>query len=133
MTYPLAIAAIVLLLFVSAFFAGSETALTAVSRGRMHQMEKDGSRAAKDVNKLLADREGMIGALLLGNTFVNILISSLATLMLVYMPTFGPAAMMPPRIIEPGAITGPLGTPSTHSHAVSGTTPEPTLATHRSP
>jgi Mg2+/Co2+ transporter CorB len=88
MTFPLAIAAIVLLLFVSAFFAGSETALTAVSRGRMHQMEKDGSRAAHDVNRLLADREGMIGALLLGNTFVNILISSLATLMLA--TTFGP-------------------------------------------
>jgi Mg2+/Co2+ transporter CorB len=88
MTFPLAIAAIVLLLFISAFFAGSETALTAVSRGRMHQLEKDGSRAAHDVNRLLADREGMIGALLLGNTFVNILISSLATLM--FAATFGP-------------------------------------------
>ncbi len=88
MTFPLAIAAIVLLLFISAFFSGSETALTAVSRGRMHQMEKDGSRAAHDVNRLLADREGMIGALLLGNTFVNILVSSLATLMLA--ATFGP-------------------------------------------
>ncbi len=84
---PLAIGAIVLLLFVSAFFSGSETALTAVSRGRMHQMETDGSRAARDVNRLLADREGLIGALLLGNTFINILISSLATMML--EATFG--------------------------------------------
>lgn len=70
---------IALLLVVSAFFSGSETALTAVSRGRMHQLEKDGSRAARNVNRLVADREKMIGAILLGNTFINILASSLAT------------------------------------------------------
>ena len=74
--------AIVALLALSAFFSGSETALTAVSRGRMHQLEKDGSRAARDVNALIADRENMIGAILLGNTFINILVSSLATAML---------------------------------------------------
>ena len=39
-------AAIVVLMVASAFFAGSETALTAVSHGKMHQLEKDGSRAA---------------------------------------------------------------------------------------
>lgn len=74
--------AILVLLAVSAFFSGSETALTAVSRGRMHQLEKDGSRAAEHVNKLIADRENLIGAVLLGNTFVNILVSSLATAVL---------------------------------------------------
>jgi Mg2+/Co2+ transporter CorB len=74
--------AIVLLLVISAFFSGSETALTAVSRGRMHQMEKDGSRAARAVNRLVADRERLIGALLLGNTFINILASSLVTALL---------------------------------------------------
>ena len=47
--------------------------------GRMHQLEKDGSRAARDVNRLVGDRERMIGAMLLGNTFINILASSLAT------------------------------------------------------
>jgi Mg2+/Co2+ transporter CorB len=73
---------IALLLVISAFFSGSETALTAVSRGRMHQMEKDGSRAARNVNRLVADREKLIGALLLGNTFINILASSLATQLL---------------------------------------------------
>ena len=41
---------IVILLVFSAFLSGSETALTAVSRARMHQLEKDGSRAAHDVN-----------------------------------------------------------------------------------
>jgi Mg2+/Co2+ transporter CorB len=73
---------IVLLLVCGAFFSGSETALTAVSRGRMHQLEKDGSRAARNVNRLVADRERLIGALLLGNTFVNILASSIATMVL---------------------------------------------------
>jgi Mg2+/Co2+ transporter CorB len=48
----------------------------------MHQMEKDGSRAARNVNRLVADREKLIGALLLGNTFINILASSLATQLL---------------------------------------------------
>src|SRR3954470_1690297 len=71
--------AIALLLLVSGVFSGSETALTAVSRGRMHQLEKDGSRAAANVNRLVANRERMIGSVLLGNTFINILASSLMT------------------------------------------------------
>jgi Mg2+/Co2+ transporter CorB len=75
-------APIAILLVFGAFFSGSETALTAVSRGRMHQLEKDGSRSARDVNRLVADRERLIGALLLGNTFVNILASSVATMLL---------------------------------------------------
>ncbi|HEY2032131.1 MAG TPA: HlyC/CorC family transporter [Rhizomicrobium sp.] len=70
---------ILLLLIVSGFFSGSETALTAVSRGRMHQLEKDGSKSARDVNYLVGDRERVIGAILLGNTFLNILASSFAT------------------------------------------------------
>ncbi len=84
----LSFAPIALLLAIGAFFAGSETALTGVSRGRMHQLEKDGSRAARDVNRLMEDRERMVGALLLGNTFVNILASSLATSVL--ESRFGP-------------------------------------------
>ena len=84
----LAFAPIFLLLCLGAFFAGSETALTAVSRGRMHHLEKEGSRAARDVNLLTENRERMVGALLLGNTFVNILASSLATVIL--QSSFGP-------------------------------------------
>src|ERR1700744_892145 len=77
-----AIAPIILLLAISALFSAAETALTAVSRGRMHQMEQDGSRAAARVNRLVGDRERMIGAILLGNTFINILASSLTTALL---------------------------------------------------
>jgi Mg2+/Co2+ transporter CorB len=85
------IAAIVILLAISAFFSAAETALTAVSRGRMHQLEKDGSKAAAHVNKLVANRERMIGAVLLGNTFINILTSSLATATL--ETKYGPRAV----------------------------------------
>jgi Mg2+/Co2+ transporter CorB len=85
------IGAIALLLLISAFFAGSETALTAVSRGKMHQLEKEGSPAAADINYLVLDRQRLIGALLLGNTFVNILASSLATMLL--EANFGPRAV----------------------------------------
>jgi Mg2+/Co2+ transporter CorB len=77
-----AAAPIILLLIFSAFFSAAETSLTAVSRGRMHQLEQDGSRAARRVNRLMANREGMIGAVLLGNTFINILASSLTTMLL---------------------------------------------------
>jgi len=71
--------AVLVLLAFSAFFAGSETAMTAVSPGKMHQLEIDGSRAAACVNRLVANRERLIGAVLLANTFINILASSLAT------------------------------------------------------
>jgi len=76
------IAVIIMLLFVSAFLSGSETALTAVSPATMHRLEQHHSRAAHCVNVLLADRGRMIGAILLGNTFINILVSSLATSLL---------------------------------------------------
>jgi len=67
------------LLAVSALFAAAETALTGASRARMHQLDRDGDQPAKRVNRLLADRETMIGALLLGNSLINIGASALAT------------------------------------------------------
>ena len=71
--------AILILLSLSGFFSGSETALTAASRSRMHQLEKDGDTRAGLVNRLIADRERLIGSILLGNNLVNILASALAT------------------------------------------------------
>src|SRR6476661_7444315 len=75
----LAAAAILICLLLSFFFAGSETALTASSRAAMLRLAQDGNRQAGIVNRLLAARERLIGALLLGNNAVNILASSLAT------------------------------------------------------
>jgi len=79
----LTMAAIGLLLCLSAFFSGSETALTAASRPRLHQLESDGNRRAELVGRLLMEKERLIGAILLGNNAVNILASSLATYLFV--------------------------------------------------
>ena len=70
---------VVVCLRLSAFFAGSETALTASSRASMARLEKQGNPRAGIVNRLLTQRERLIGALLLGNNAVNIAASSLAT------------------------------------------------------
>jgi Mg2+/Co2+ transporter CorB len=75
----LSILVVLVCLLLSAFFAGSETALTASSRVSMHRLEKDGNRHARLVNRLVDARERMIGALLFGNSAVNIAASSLAT------------------------------------------------------
>jgi Mg2+/Co2+ transporter CorB len=75
----LALAVVLVCILLSAFFAGSETALTASSRAAMHRLEKQGNRRATLVNRLVEARERMIGALLFGNNAVNIAASSLAT------------------------------------------------------
>ncbi len=66
-------------LLLSAFFAGSETALTASSRASMARLEKHGNKRAAIVNRLLQQRERLLGALLFGNNAVNIAASALAT------------------------------------------------------
>lgn len=78
---------VLLLIVLSAFFSGSETALTAASRARMHALALEGNEHAKKVNRLLAAPERIIGTVLLGNNLVNILASALATSLLVR--TFG--------------------------------------------
>jgi len=83
--------AIALLLVVSALFSGSETALTAASRARMLQLQRKGSRRAAVVNRLMADKERLIGGILLGNNLVNILASSLATSAMIGL--FGPSGV----------------------------------------
>ena len=67
------------LLCFSGFFSGSETALTAASRARMHAAEKDGDSRAGIVARLLNMRERLLGGILLGNNMVNILASVLTT------------------------------------------------------
>ena len=73
--------AILLLLVLSAFFSGSETALTASSRGKLRSMADKGSRGAETALKVTEDNERLIGSVLLGNNLVNILAASLATSM----------------------------------------------------
>ncbi len=84
--------AILALLAMSGFFSGSETALTAASRARMHQIERSGDPRAGIVARLLQSRERLIGALLLGNNLVNILASALATSL--FLRLFGDAGVV---------------------------------------
>ena len=69
----------------AAFFAGAETAITGVSRSHMQLLEKEGSRRAALVNKIRERKDRVIGAMLLGNTLVNILASAFATSVLINM------------------------------------------------
>ncbi|OSQ39472.1 HlyC/CorC family transporter [Thalassospira mesophila] len=82
------IVVIFILLMLSAFFSGSETALTAASRPIMHHKEQDGDVRAGIVNRLRERQERLIGAILLGNNLVNILASAMATSVMI--STFGP-------------------------------------------
>ncbi len=75
----LILAAIAVLLLLSAFFNASETSLTAASRARMHALEQEGNSRARLVNRLLRQPEKMIGAVLLGNTLVDVLAAALAS------------------------------------------------------
>lgn len=74
---------IIVLLVLSGLFSGSETALTAASRPRMHQLEKQGNRRAAVVNRLRDRQERLISGILFGNNLVNILASALATSLLI--------------------------------------------------
>ena len=73
------VGAILLLLVISGFFSGSETALTASSRGKLKAQSDKGDAGAERALELTEDNERLIGAILLGNNLVNILAASLAT------------------------------------------------------
>jgi len=70
---------IFLLILLSAFFSGSETALTAVSEARIHELALQGSKRAMIIEKILIKKEKMISTILIGNNLVNIIASVYAT------------------------------------------------------
>ena len=80
-SFWLTVAAILVLLALSAFFSGSETALTASSRAKLRALADRGERGARTALAATEDSEHLIGAVLLGNNVVNILAASLATAM----------------------------------------------------
>lgn len=73
------VGSILALLILSGFFSGSETALTAASRGKLKSKAEKGSKGAERALHITEDSERLIGAVLLGNNLVNILAASLAT------------------------------------------------------
>jgi Mg2+/Co2+ transporter CorB len=69
-----------LLILISGFFSGSETSMMAINRYRLRHLSRIGHRGARSVSTLLERPERLIGLILLGNNFVNILASSIATI-----------------------------------------------------
>ena len=93
----LIVAAVVVCLLISAFYSGSETALTASSRAAMMRLEKQGNVDATIVSRLLATRERFLGAVLLANNATNIAASTLATGLLLTL--FGEAGVIYATIV----------------------------------
>ena len=83
---------IFLLLIISAFLSGSETALTATSKARILRLQQEGQRRARWVILLLEQKERLLSAILLGNNLVNILASALATR--IFLDAFGESGVV---------------------------------------
>jgi Mg2+/Co2+ transporter CorB len=89
--YWVSLVSILGLVLLSGFFSGSETALTATSKARMHTLANNGETRAGVVTQLIDRRDRLIGALLIGNTIVNILAGSLTTSL--FLDAFGASAV----------------------------------------
>ncbi|MDO4294631.1 MAG: hemolysin family protein [bacterium] len=72
---------LLVLLFLSAFFSSSETALMTVNKIRMRNLAEDGDKAAIRVLQVTDDPAKMLSAILIGNNIVNLSASSLATVL----------------------------------------------------
>lgn len=72
---------LLILLLLSAFFSGTETALTAINKLRIRSLLDDNVKGAKNAMKLIEDPTKMLSALLIGNNVVNLSASALATTM----------------------------------------------------
>ena len=85
--------ALVFLLLLSAFFSGSETALMTLNRYRLRHLADAGHPGAQLARRLLDKPDRLIGLILLGNNFVNILASSLATIIAIHLGGEGAIAI----------------------------------------
>ncbi|MBJ7552292.1 HlyC/CorC family transporter [Marinomonas ostreistagni] len=71
------------LIILSAFFSSSETGMLSINKYRLKHLVKSGHRSAKKASKLLERPDRLIGVILIGNNFVNILASAIATIIAV--------------------------------------------------
>ena len=76
-------ATLVICILLSAFFSGSETGMMSINRYRLKHHAKVSARARR-VQQLLSRPDRLLGVILLGNTFVTILASSVATLIAIH-------------------------------------------------
>jgi putative hemolysin len=70
---------LIILIILSAFFSSSETAYMRANRFRIRRLADEGNKYAKRVDEILKEPGRLISAILLGNNFVNILASAIAT------------------------------------------------------
>lgn len=70
---------LIFLILSSGFFSASETSMMAINRYRLRHLVAKKHPGAQRVNQLLERPDRLIGVILLGNNFVNILASSIAT------------------------------------------------------
>ena len=90
--FSFAIGALLFLLLLSAFFSGSETALTRARRASLRARSEQGSKGSKKAEAMLEQPERMLSTILLGNNFVNIFASALATAL--FVEHFGQAGII---------------------------------------
>ncbi|MBO2625427.1 DUF21 domain-containing protein [Shewanella algae] len=72
---------LLLLILISAYFSGSETAMMTLNRYRLRHLANNGHKGARRAIKLLDRSDRLIGLILIGNNLVNILASSIATIL----------------------------------------------------
>ena len=73
--------ALIILIAVSAFFSGSETSMMSLNRYRLRHLAKQHHKRAKQAQALLKRPDRLLGVILIGNTFANIVASALATIL----------------------------------------------------
>ncbi|MEX1198466.1 MAG: HlyC/CorC family transporter [Pseudohongiellaceae bacterium] len=76
---PFLIASMVVLIVISAYFSGSETSMMSINRYRMKHMARKKHAGAMRVSRLLEAPDKLLGVILIGNNFVNLLAASIAT------------------------------------------------------
>lgn len=76
---------IILLVILSAYFSGSETAMMALNRYRLKHLANQGHRGAKQASRLLERPDRLLGVILIGNNFVNFSAASIATVIALRM------------------------------------------------
>ncbi len=74
---------IICLIVISAILSGSETSITSIRKSKIHKLANKGDKNALRVLKLIEKKNDLVSSILVGNNFVNILASALATAILI--------------------------------------------------
>lgn len=103
---------LIALLLLSAFFSGSETALMTLNRYRLQHLVKQKHKGAKKAFRLLQRPDRLMGLILLGNNFVNILATSLVTIIAIRLDS-DKALMLAPFVFTAVVLVFAEVTPKT--------------------